>query len=84
VLSGRYGPYVSHNKVNATIPRAKDPAQLSVDEAVALLAERIAKGGGKPVKKSAAKSKTVKAAMAANDDPPAAKKPAAKKKAKAG
>jgi DNA topoisomerase-1 len=48
VLSGRYGPYVSHNKVNATLPKDKDPATVTVDEAVALLAERIAKNGGKP------------------------------------
>ncbi len=57
VLSGRYGPYVKHDKVNATIPNGKDPAAISVDEAVALIAARAAKGGGKkkkPVRKAAA------------------------------
>ena len=59
VLSGRYGPYVTHNKVNATVPKDKDPAALTMDEAIALLEERIAKGGGKkPARKTAAKSKT--------------------------
>jgi DNA topoisomerase-1 len=44
VLSGRYGPYVKHGDVNATLPRGKDPAGLSMDEAVQLIAERVAKG----------------------------------------
>ena len=44
VLSGRYGPYVKHGAVNATIPNGKDPAAISVDEAVELIAARAAKG----------------------------------------
>jgi DNA topoisomerase I len=47
VLSGRYGPYVKHGEVNATLPRAKDPATLSLNEAVELIAERLAKGPSK-------------------------------------
>ena len=78
VLDGKYGPYVSHDKVNATVPKGTDPATLSIDEAVRLLQERIAKGGGKkPVRKAkAAKSKPPEA----NGGKPAAKagKPAAK------
>jgi DNA topoisomerase I len=50
VLEGRYGPYVTHNKVNATVPKGKDPASLTMDEALALIAERIANGGGKKAK----------------------------------
>ncbi len=34
VLSGRYGPYVKHGNVNATLPRGKEPATLTMDEAV--------------------------------------------------
>ena len=49
VLSGRYGPYVKHGDVNATLPRNKEPAALTMDEAVLLIAERAAKG---PSKKS--------------------------------
>ncbi len=47
VLSGRYGPYVKHGSVNATIPRGKDPASVTMEEAVALIAERAAKGPAK-------------------------------------
>jgi DNA topoisomerase-1 len=48
VLSGRYGPYVKHGDVNATLPRNKEPAALTMDEAVRLIAERLAKGPSKP------------------------------------
>jgi DNA topoisomerase I len=53
VLSGRYGPYVKHGSINATIPNGKDPATLSVEEAIELIAARAAKGGKKPAKKAA-------------------------------
>src|SRR6185437_8691750 len=93
VLEGRYGPYVTHNKVNATVPRGKDPASLTMDEAVALIAERIANGGGKKSKASrSAKPKAAKAAKPAKEETAApakrkaanqaaAKKPAAAKPA---
>jgi len=59
VLSGRYGPYVKHDKINATIPNGRDPATITVEEAIELIAARAAKGGGK---KSARKTKPAKAA----------------------
>jgi len=77
VLSGRYGPYVSHNKINATLPKSKDPASVTVEEAVTLLAERAAKTSKKPAKKGAAKKAAAKKAAAKK---PAAKKAAAEKK----
>jgi DNA topoisomerase-1 len=79
ILSGRYGPYIKHEDVNANVPRGKDPQEVTLAEAVALLAEREAKGGGakkKPVRKAAAKPAAEKAAPAKKA---AAKKPAAKK-----
>jgi DNA topoisomerase I len=84
VLEGKYGPYVSHNGVNATVPKSIVPAQLTVDEAIRLLDERIAKGGGKgggsKFKKGARKAPS-KAADAALAKTPATKKVAAKKPA---
>ncbi len=44
VHSGRYGPYVKHGKINATIPPSADPAKLTLEEAVELLAAKSAKG----------------------------------------
>ena len=86
ILSGRFGPYIKHGATNANVPRGKEPTEITLEEAVALLAERVAKGGGKkPVKKAAAKkpaapkkpdaltANTVKAKKKA----PAKKKPAA-------
>ncbi len=90
VLNGRYGPYVTHNKINANIPRGRDPASLTVDEAVGLLAERAAKGppakggfkrGAKAAKEAAPKAVKAKALKEKAEKPKAATK--AKPKAKA-
>ncbi|WP_103172264.1 type I DNA topoisomerase [Paracoccus sp. SY] len=65
VMNGRYGPYVKWEKVNATLPRDVAPEDLTVEQALELIA---AKAGKSPAKKKAApKAKA------------AAKKPAAKK-----
>ncbi|HEU0050728.1 MAG TPA: DNA topoisomerase, partial [Patescibacteria group bacterium] len=40
VHSGKYGPYVKHGSVNATIPKDKTPETITLEEAVALLAAR--------------------------------------------
>ncbi len=82
VLDGKYGPYVSWNKVNATVPKGMEPATLTIDDAVRLLQERIAKGGGKkPAKKAAAKPKAKSKSDDGEDDAkPAKAKSAAKAK----
>ena len=59
ILTGRYGPYVKHGKVNATIPRDREPEQVTMEEAVELIAARAAKG---PVKKKPAKKPARKSA----------------------
>ena len=46
VRDGRYGAYVNFGKINATLPKGKDPQTVTMDEAVALIAEKEAKGGG--------------------------------------
>jgi DNA topoisomerase-1 len=64
VMEGRYGPYVKWDKVNATLPKDTDPQEVTLDTAVALVAEKAAKkGGGKKAttsKSSAGKPKTAK------------------------
>ncbi len=57
IMSGRYGPYVKHGKVNATIPKDADPETITLDEAVKLIAARAS--NGKAVKPKA-KQKNVK------------------------
>jgi DNA topoisomerase-1 len=52
LMRGRYGPYVTDGTTNATIPRDADPLSVTLEQALALIAERVAKGGGKPAKKS--------------------------------
>ncbi|WP_164866815.1 type I DNA topoisomerase [Sinorhizobium meliloti] len=87
VRDGRFGPYVNWGKVNATLPRGKDPQSVTVEEALALIAEREAKGGvtkGKAAKgKSAAgKSAGAKSAKAASAGTAKAEKPKSATKTK--
>ena len=42
--NGRYGPYVSHDGVNATLPQDKTPETVTLAEAVALLDARSGRG----------------------------------------
>ncbi|WP_394762479.1 type I DNA topoisomerase [Phenylobacterium sp.] len=80
VLSGRYGPYIKHGAVNANVPRGTDPLDVTLDQAVLLLAERAAKGGGGK-KKSGRTAKAKPAPKAEGAKAPAKKKPAKKKAA---
>ncbi|MEJ8308687.1 type I DNA topoisomerase [Agrobacterium larrymoorei] len=81
VRDGRFGPYVNWGKVNATIPKAQSPDTVTLDEALVLIAERIAKTGGKPVKAKKAPAK--KKAEGDADAKPAKAKTASKTKATA-
>jgi DNA topoisomerase-1 len=82
VREGRFGPYVNWGKVNATLPKGKDPQSVTVEEALVLIAERAAKDGGG---KGKVKKAPAKAAKAKSEDGAAAKpkKTAAKSKAAA-
>jgi DNA topoisomerase I len=81
LMRGRYGPYVTDGSTNATIPRDSDPLSVTLDQAVTLLAERAAKGGGKKPKKAPKKAAAEKPAKDASSKKAPAKK-AAKKPAK--
>ncbi|TBW34298.1 type I DNA topoisomerase [Siculibacillus lacustris] len=63
VRDGKYGPYVNHDKTNATLPKGMDPLTVTPEIAVALLAERAAKSPTKPTRAAARpKSTATKAA----------------------
>jgi DNA topoisomerase-1 len=82
VLAGRYGPYIKHEAVNANVPKGSDPAELTMEEAVGLLAAREAVGGKGKARKAAPKKAAPRAKPATSKSAaakPAAKKPAAKK-----
>ena len=92
VFKGRYGPYVSHDGVFATLPKTSSPDTITLEEALPLLAAQAEKSKGK--RKSKAKAKTPAPAKKATATKTKAapkkkaatkaKKPATKTQAKAG
>ncbi len=59
---GRFGHYVKHGRQNASLPKAQDPEQLTLEQAVELLAQRASKDKGKAkAKKSAGNGQAGKA-----------------------
>ncbi|MDR3441363.1 type I DNA topoisomerase [Telmatospirillum sp.] len=77
--SGRFGPYVSHAGIYANLPRGRD--DVTLEEALALLAAKAAKGGTKGKAGKAKAAPKAKAAVAEKAD--GADVPATKAKAKA-
>ena len=53
--SGRYGPYVQHGSLRATLPRDASSESLSLESALQLLAAKAAKGSMKGAKKAGAR-----------------------------
>jgi DNA topoisomerase-1 len=82
VMPGKYGPYVKWAKVNATLPKDMTPEAVTLEEALALIAEKAGKSGKKaPAKKAAPKKAAAKPAAAKKA--PAKKAPAKAATAKA-
>jgi DNA topoisomerase-1 len=56
VRDGKYGPYINHGKINATLPRGMDPESVTLEAALPLLAAKAEKGPSKrPARKPRAK-----------------------------
>ncbi len=79
LYAGRYGPYVKHGRINASLTKGQEPETVTLEQAVELLDARAAKGGRK---KTTTKAKTAKPKKAAAKKT-ATKKPAAKRTTKA-
>jgi len=77
IYDGRYGPYVKHQKLNASLPKDAEIDNVDLDQALALLAERA---GAKGKKRSTKKSRGVKKAKTGKPGKRPGKKKAAKKK----
>ncbi|MEM9840828.1 MAG: type I DNA topoisomerase [Pseudomonadota bacterium] len=79
VFEGRYGPYVKHQKTNATIPKDINPDEITLEQALELITAREAKKPTKKkkaAKKKAAKKKATKKKAAKKTTKKAAKKAA--------
>jgi DNA topoisomerase I len=57
VFKGRYGPYVSHAGINATLPDTKEPEAVTLEQAIELLTARRKAKGGPSARKSGKKAK---------------------------
>ena len=81
---GRFGPYITDGETNVTVPRGTTVEELTVEQALNLLAEKRAKGPApkKTAKKAAKKAPAKKTAAKATAKATAAKKTTAKSAAK--
>ncbi len=77
VFKGRYGPYVRHGRVMASLRKGQEIDTVTLEEAIEMIAAKAAKKGGKRGK--AAAKKTPAAKKSAPKKAAAKKKPAAKK-----
>lgn len=85
VRKGRFGPYVQHGQTIATLPKGQDMADVTLEEAIALLAEKgkPLKGGRKTTtKKTTAKKTTTKKATTGKKTSSTKKAPTKKTTAK--
>ena len=74
VRDGRYGPYVNWAKVNATLPKGKDAQSVTMEEALALIAEKSAKSPAKGKAKATKPKAAAKKATTTKKSPAKAKK----------
>ncbi|MEG5018632.1 MULTISPECIES: type I DNA topoisomerase [unclassified Microcoleus] len=79
VYDGRYGPYVKHGDINASLAKDESVENFTLQKALDLLAAKEAAGGGKSSSKSKKSTKTAAAKSETATKKTAAKKTTAKK-----
>ena len=79
--SGRYGPYVKHGRLNATLPKGLEPESVALERAVELLAAQAHKVKAKKGPKAKTSTSQGSAAKKTAVKKTAAKKPKARKAA---
>ena len=79
VYDGRYGPYVKHGDINASLSKDESVENFTLQKALDLLAAKEAAGGGKSSSKSKKSTKTTAAKSETATKKTAAKKTTAKK-----
>ena len=82
VMAGRFGPYVKSGKINATLPKGTAPEDLTLEDALPLLAAKAAAAPKKAPAKKAAAAKKAPAKKATAATKAAPKKATPKKAAK--
>ena len=83
VYDGRYGPYVKHGDINASLSKDESVENFTLQRALELLATKEAAGGGKSSSKSKKSTKTAAAKSETATEKTAAKKTTTKKAATA-
>jgi DNA topoisomerase I len=83
VKSGRYGPYVSHDGVNASLPSDKTAETITLEEAVSLIDARASDGRAPTQRRRPTRAAAAKAKSPAAKPAPAAEKAKKPRKAKA-
>ncbi|HEU5047804.1 MAG TPA: type I DNA topoisomerase [Rickettsiales bacterium] len=61
IYGGRYGNYVKHGNINATLPKDSEPESFTLEEAITLLAGKSKSSGGKKKTFAVKKKKAAKA-----------------------
>jgi DNA topoisomerase-1 len=57
IMEGKYGPYVKWEKINATLPKERDPEGVTLEEALVLIEDKAAQKGKRKSKARKPKAK---------------------------
>jgi DNA topoisomerase-1 len=79
IQKGRFGPYIAHQRVFATVPRTVPIEDVTIEQALEWLAAKAGKSAGKKPARGAAKAAAPKTKAASSKKPASSKKASARK-----